>query len=153
MNPVTLRRCTKVCRAELVLCKIMVTCFLLTGCRPSQTIGGDTPLTTQRLSNSKLVEIHGDLSWTFDGPMVVIEDQSSGIPSDLVETLLGEVQRPNRIEANWQLDEEANFLRVWNMVADSKQFDLEARLPVRPAGHVRIDIGGRQYNLFHDTEN
>jgi hypothetical protein len=105
-------------------------------------------VTTQRLTGSRLTDIRQDLSWTFDDTTVVIENKGQAIPSDLIQELLGTRSAPNRIEAEWRYDEHTGMLRLSDAKADGEEIATELVIPVKPAGHVRVNLGGRQYNLF-----
>ena len=123
-------------------------CAFLVGCRHLPAPGGDSPVTTQRLTGTRLTDIREDLSWTFSDTVVVIENKDQPIPSDLVEELLGNRSTPTRIEGTWQLDEQAGMLHLSNVTADGENIDAELAIPIKAAGHVRVDLGSRQYSLF-----
>lgn len=138
--PVELRNVTAFC--------FLVFCVFIVGCRDTPPPGGDSPVTTQRLTGARLTDIREDLSWTFTDTVVVIENKDQPIPSDLVEALLGGHSTRTRIEASWQLNEKAGLLRLSSMKADGVKIDQETTIPIKPAGHVRVNLGSRQYNLF-----
>lgn len=132
-------------------------CLLLVGCTGGssgggggapRTTGGDTPVTRDRLSNVRLADIRRELTWKFSDQRVVIENNGQPITPDLVEALLGEQATPLRIEAAWELDEKAGLLRLTDLNVDGEPSEREAALPIAPAGHVRINLGDRQYNRF-----
>ncbi|TRZ42622.1 hypothetical protein D4S03_12300 [bacterium] len=122
-------------------------CVFLVGCvvTPPEC---DSPVTPQRLTSARLTDIREDLSWSFTDTVVVIQNKDQPIPSDLIETLLGDKTTRTRIEASWQLDEKAGLLRLSSMKVDGEKIDRESVLPIKPAGHVRVNLGTRQYNLF-----
>lgn len=126
---------------------------LLAGCRGSAapTTGGDTPVTAQRLSGTRLTDIRGDLSWTFDESVVVIDNNAQLIPADVADVLVREGATPVRVEANWRLDEAAGVLHLSHRKADGEAIDAEAAIPIAPAGHVRVNLGDRQYNMFRNA--
>jgi hypothetical protein len=123
-------------------------CAFLVGCRHARAPGGDSPVTTQRLTGTRLTDIREDLSWTFSDTVVVIENKDQPIPADLVQELLGNRSTPTRIEGTWQLDEQAGVLHLSDVKADGENIDTELAIPIKPAGHVRVDLGSRQYNLL-----
>lgn len=135
-------------------------CLLLVGCTGGssgsggggapRTTGGDTPVTRDRLTNVRLADIRKELTWKFTDKRVVIENNGQPITPDLVEDLLAEEAAPLRIEAAWELDEKAGLLRLTDLNVDGEPSEREAALPIEPAGHVRINLGDRQYNRFAD---
>ena len=135
-----------------VACVVFATCALLFGCQPMSppTPGGDSPVTTQRLSGTRLTDIREPLSWSFTNSTVVIENEGQPIPADVVDALLGDGSAPVRIEASWRLDEVAGTLRLTGMKTDQASIDKEVTIPIAPAGHVRANLGSRQYNFFRD---
>ena len=134
--------------SALTVWSIAGACAFLVVCRHAPPPGGDSPVTTQRLTGTRLTDIREDLSWTFSDTVVVIENKDQPIPSDLVEELLGNRSTPTRIEGTWQLDEQAGMLHLSNVKVDGEDIDTELAIPIKPAGHVRVDLGSRQYNLL-----
>lgn len=135
-----------------VACTVFTTCALLFGClqmSPPAT-GGNSAITSQRLSGSRLTDIREPLSWSFTNSTVVIEHEGRPIPADVVDALLGDGSAPVRIEASWRLDEVAGILHLTGMKTDQASIDKEVTLPIVPAGHVRANLGSRQYNFFRD---
>jgi hypothetical protein len=108
-------------------------------------------VTTQRLSGTRLTDIRGDLSWTFDESVVVIDNNDQPIPSDVAAVLVREGAAPARVEADWRLDEAAGVLHLSNAQADGEKTDVDAAIPIAPAGHVRVNLGDRQYNMFRNA--
>ena len=108
-------------------------------------------MTTQRLSGARLNDIREPLSWTFNDSIVVIENGDQPIPADVVEALLADRSTPVRIEATWHLDEKAGTLHLSEIMADEERCDKEVAIPIRPAGHVRMNLGTRQYNVFRGS--
>ncbi len=127
---------------------------LMPGCQASSSprppTGGDSPVTAQRLSESRLTDIHEPLSWRFDNSVVIIDYEGQPIPMDLVELLLAEQTTPVRIEASWRLDEAAGTLHLSDLRVDEESIDREVTIAIAPAGHVRVNLGFRQYNVFRD---
>ena len=115
--------------------------------------GGDTPVTTERLSGTRLSNIREPLSWSFTDSTVVIEYDGKPIPSDVVEALLGDGSTTAHIEASWRLDEVTGTLRLMGVKSDQTSIDKEVTILIAPAGHVRLNLGSRQYNLFHERAN
>jgi len=115
--------------------------------------GGDDPVTTERLTGSRLVDIHQDLSWTFEDTTVVIENRDQLLPQDLVQELLGGGTAPKRVEATWEYDEKSGVLRLSDAAADGYKIARELIIPIKPAGQVRVNLGSRQYNLFRAKTN
>lgn len=123
-------------------------CPFLLGCGDSQRpIGGDRPVTTQRLTGARLTDIRDDVSWTFAESTVVIENKDRPIPSDLVDALLKEQSTPTQIAATWQLNEETGVLRLSSMEVDGEKIEQEVTLSIRPAGNIRVNLDSRQYNV------
>ena len=104
-------------------------------------------MTSQRLAHARLTDIREPLSWTFNDSIVVIDNGDQAIPSDMVEALLGDGSKPRRIEATWRLDEKVGVLHLSELKADEERIDREAAIPIRPAGHIRVNLGTRQYNV------
>lgn len=132
----------------VIVSGIVAGSVFLVGCQGAPAPGGDSPVTTQRLTGSRLTDIRQDLSWTFDDTTVVIENNGQTLPSDLVHELLGSGSAPHRIEAAWRYNEHTGMLRLSDAKADGEEIATELVIPVKPAGHVRVNLGGRQYNLF-----
>lgn len=123
------------------------------GCQHAPTTGGDSPVTTQRLTGSHLTDIRENLSWTFSDTTLVIENKDQAIPSDVVQELLGDRSLATRIQATWRLDEKTGMLRLSNAKADGDDIATDINIHINPAGHVRINLGSRQYNLSRSTKN
>ncbi|MBW1641517.1 MAG: hypothetical protein JRJ76_01635 [Deltaproteobacteria bacterium] len=134
---------------NVIVFSFLAFCVFLFGCGDTPTsTGGDTPVTTQRLTTARLTDIREGLSWTFADSVVVIENKGQLIPSDLVQTLLGGQSTCKCIEATWQLSEKSGLLRLSSMKVDGEKTDTEATISIKPAGHVRVNLGIRQYNVF-----
>ena len=128
---------------------ILVLVAVTAGCAPQPApVGSDSPVTVQRLTNARLEDIRRDVSWSFGSSVVVIENAEQPIPADLVEELLADGSTPTRIEATWGLDAAAESLTLSAMSVDGEDVELEATLPIRPAGPIRVNLGSRQYNVF-----
>jgi VCBS repeat-containing protein len=112
-----------------------------------------TPVTTARLMGSRLTDIRQNLSWTFDDTTVLIENRGQPLPPDLVQELLLNDTAPNRVEAAWRYDEKSGVLRLSDVTADGQKIATELVIPIKPAGHVRVNLGNRQYNLFRMNTN
>lgn len=115
------------------------------GCRPATT-GGDIPVTDDRLRDCRLVGLQRDVSWTFVGGDLVIDNGGRPIPEDVVGEVLGPRPAPSVIEARWKLDAPAGVLRLSDVKVDGEAFTGTPCVPIRPAGQVRITLGRRQYN-------
>ncbi len=107
-------------------------------------------MTVERLIDTRLIDIHRPLSWTFTNTTVVIQFEGQPIPSDVVEALLGPGSTAVLIEASWQLDENAKTLCLSDMKADSESMDKEVTIAIAPAGQIRVNLGSRQYNMSRD---
>jgi hypothetical protein len=125
----------------------------LVGCQRRPTTGGDIPVTTERLTNTRLSDIRQELTWKFDDTTVVIENRGQPIPPDLVQELLGDGSVPKRVEAAWLYDEKSGVLRLSDATADGHKIARELVIPIKPAGQVRVNLGSRQYNLFRVKTN
>jgi hypothetical protein len=88
------------------------------------------------------------VSWEFSDRIVTIENQGQPIPVDVVESVLGNPRTCTRIEADWQLLEQAGVLQLSQRTADGERIAGHIDVPIRPAGHVRVNLGERQYNMF-----
>ena len=130
----------------------MVTLVGITGCSPNELIHppGSTspPVTVGRLKDSRLVYIRSDLTWRFIGNQLVIENKNKPIPLDLVEELVGKPLTLKRIEASWTLDSTSDMIRLSDVKLDGEALPGNLNISIQPAGHVRVDLGRRQYNLF-----
>ncbi len=134
----------------IVLGVLMAIVFFL-GLKDVPTTGGDIPVTIERLSGSRLTDIHIDLSWTFSDTVAVVENRGQPIPPDVVQELLGNESTPTVISATWQLDEKADLLRLFNANVDGQKIDSEIKIMLKPAGQVRVNLGGRQYNMSRNN--
>jgi hypothetical protein len=105
-------------------------------------------VTAARLTAVRLTDIQRNVSWEFSDRLVTIENQGQPIPVDVVESVLGDTRTCTRIEADWQLLEQAGALQLSQRRADSESIAGHIAVPIRPAGHVRVNLGGRQYNMF-----
>ena len=121
---------------------------LSAGCGDVRTTGGDTPVTAARLTAMRLTDIRRNVSWTFSDHFVTIENQGQPIPVDVVKLVLGDTRTCTRIEADWQLLEQAGVLQLSQCRADGESIAGDIAVPIRPAGHVRVNLGERQYNMF-----
>lgn len=142
----------KIQNIALVFGLIMGVAVLLGCYRPPMT-GSDDPVTTERLTGSRLVDMRQDLSWTFDDTTVVIENRDQPLPQDLVQELLGDRTAPIRVEADWEYDEKSGVLRLSDATADGDKIAKDLAIPIKPAGQVRVNLGSRQYNLFRVKTN
>lgn len=140
-------------RNTIIVLGVLIAILLFFGLEDAPTTGGDIPVTVERLSGSRLTDIHNDLSWTFSDMVVVVENSGQPIPLDLVEELLGNQSTPKVIKATWQLDEKAGLLRLFNTHVDGQEIDSEISIMIKPAGQVRVNLGGRQYNLSRNNFN
>lgn len=136
-----------------VVCVVITGLTLLGGCQRPPTTGGDSPVTTARLTGSRLTDIGQNLSWTFDDTTVVIENRGQPLPQDFVQELLRNDTAPIRVEAVWRYDEKSSVLRLSDATADGQRIAAELVVPIEPAGHVRVNLGKRQYNLFRVKTN
>lgn len=132
-------------------CLVFASFATLAGCKA--TTGGDTPVTHERLVGAVLIDIREPLSWSFTDATVLIEYGGEPIPSDVTEALLGDGVRPTHIEASWRLDEANGTVRLTSVTSRTESIDKEVAIPISPAGHVRLNLGSRQYNLFHQRAN
>ncbi len=139
----------------VLACIISVSCATLVGCLQTSPLatGGDTPVTTVRLAGSRLTDIGEPLSWSFTDSTVIIGCDGKPIPSDVVTALLGDGSTPAHIEASWRLDEATGTLRLIVVKSDQTNMDKEVAVPIAPAGHVRLNLGSRQYNLSRERAN
>ena len=155
MRQTSLPQVLRVGWSTVTACSIVATCALLFGCQPPTTppLGGNSPVTIQRLSGARLTDIREPLSWRFNNSVVIIEYEGQPIPSDVVEALLGERPAAVRIEASWRLDEEAGTLLLSDVKADEESIEKEVNVTISPAGHIRVNLGSRQYNVFRDSAN
>ncbi|MCL4205613.1 MAG: hypothetical protein KJ000_24290 [Pirellulaceae bacterium] len=130
--------------------RIVLAGFLVffVGCERAPTTGGDTPVTATRLTGTRLTDIHRPVSWSFSDRRVTIDNQGQPIPADVVEGVLGDTRTCWRIEADWQLLEQAGVLQLSQCTADGESIAGHLTVPIRPAGHVRVNLGDRQYNMF-----
>jgi|GEM_PF-2150915 hypothetical protein len=133
---------------QIVLCLLLVGCTGGSSGGPPITTGGDTPLTVDRLRNVKLTHIKQDITWEFTDNSVVIENNGKPIPADLFKDFIADETTPLQIQATWKLDSKAGILMLTDITVDGEQSERETELPISPAGHVRINLGGRQYNRF-----
>jgi hypothetical protein len=131
---------------------IMVALVGVIGCSFNELIrppgSTSTPVTVERLKDSRLVYIRSDLAWNFIGNRLVIENGNQPIPLDLVEELVGKPLTLKRIEASWTLDGTSDMIRLSDVKLDGEALPANLSISIRPAGHVRVDLGSRQYNLF-----
>jgi hypothetical protein len=83
-----------------VACIVLATCALHLGYQQISPPppGGVTPVTTQRLSGTRLTDIREPLSWSFTNSTVVIEHEGQPIPADVGDALHGDGSAPVRIE-------------------------------------------------------
>ena len=139
-----------------IVFSFLASCILLISCDSTRVKsggdipapGGDTLVTIQRLSGARLTDIRENLSWSFLESVVIIENKGQSIPSDLVVALLEDQSTCNRIEAAWQFDENSGLLRLSSMKVDGRKMNTEASISIKPAGHIRVNLGDRQYNVL-----
>ena len=137
--------------ALLARLSVLSLCIGLGGCGGSQTTDGpDEPLTSARLTSTMLTDINGDLTWKFAESEVVIENKQLPIPTEFMNDIFGGEMACNKIEASWQLDETAGKLQLTKVTIDGQESDFEASIPISGAGHIRANLGDRQYNLSRE---
>lgn len=127
---------------------LLIFTVLAMGCTKSaQTTGGDTPLTASQLEGTRLSDIRDkDLSWSFDETRVTIENAGNELPNDIINDILASGESYTQIAADWAFDDTANELVLTNIEVDGEKVDRESRINIAPAGHVRVNLGSRQYN-------
>ena len=130
----------------------VLVCIYLAGCGGQQTLttGGDSPITSNRMMGTRLIDINEAVSWKFESSVVVIENDGGPIPTDVVNAVLPNEMTCHRIEAEWQLDEPAGLLVLSRISVDGASVDQEATIRIKPAGHVRVNLDARQYNMFRE---
>jgi len=138
------------CIMALMLCSFY---SILSGYKLQEFVGGDSPVTISRLEGSKLVDIRTDVSLSFQKGFITIENNGGPIPPDLVVELLSNGMTPNQIEAKWQFDEKANTIELQDVTLDGETFASKPSIPIRPAGHLRVNLGSRPYNMFRNVKN
>ena len=124
-------------------------------------VGGDSPVTAERLAGARLEAIgRGDATvWEFGPERVVITAGRGPLPADLAALPPARAgggaaadAAPDRVDAAWRLDAVAGVLVLSDFRppagAESGGDAGERRVPIEPAGHVRVNLGERQYNLF-----
>ena len=107
-------------------------------------------MTASRLTGTRLIDIRENVSWSFDSSFVVIENKGQPIPIDVVDAVLAREVTCDRIKAAWQLDETAGLLILSSISADGEVLQQKATIPIKPAGHIRVNLGTRQYNMFRE---
>ena len=130
----------------LLLWTGMVGCSL--GERFAPPVGTTTPVTTARLKDARLQFIRSDLNWRFPGQQLLIENGGEPLPPDLVEELTGQKATLQQMEATWALNPTADRLQLSDVRLDGEKLDRELTISIEAAGHVRVNLGSRQYNLF-----
>lgn len=123
--------------------------LLVNGCVRQTEPEWDQPVTASRLKGGRLKSIDSKVVWAFTDSKFVLknnEDNKQPIPTDLVEQLLGPGSSATRIEGRWQLDEQRGLLILSEIERDGKKGAPESRMPIGPAGPIRVNLGGRQYN-------
>ncbi len=116
--------------------------FLAMGCNAP-----DQPITAARLKNATLSSTDGTHLWRFTESRVVIQGRSASVPKGLVKALFGSEMDTLRVEGDWRLDEQKGLLVLSNFDAGGKKQTNEVQLPIRPAGPLRAEILGQQYNI------
>jgi hypothetical protein len=111
--------------------------------------GGDRPVTTKRLIGAKL-EYHRDdrkLIWAFTERDFVLVIGGKKAPLILLEKLTGSRDVVSRVQGSWRLDEKNDQLILCVKDVGTKD-QREVKLPIHPAGLVRVNLGDYQYNVF-----
>ena len=132
---------------------IALTSFIFVGCQRSiTTTGADTPVSASRLQGSTLASIRNkDLQWTFMDSTLEFTNNEAAIPVEFAIDIAGEKSSPKKISAAWELTDDNTKLRLFNVTIDDEASDKEVSLPISPAGHIRMNLGGQQYNLHKPT--
>jgi len=130
----------------------MAFCVCLIGCRGKPSTGGDSPVTAARLTGTRLVDIRDNVSWDFDGEFVVIENKGQPLPPEVLATVVAGASTCQRVQAAWQLDQTNGMLLLSNILVDGKAVDQKTAISIKPAGHVRVNLGTRQYNMSRDKK-
>jgi hypothetical protein len=123
------------------------------GCGGATTNAGipgvPPPISATRLAGARLVDIRREppLEWTFAESRFAVACPG-GLPSDIVEPLLGRGADATRIEGAWRLDDANGEIVLTDIEGGGRRGADRVALPLRPAGAVRCDLGERQYNVF-----
>ena len=88
------------------------------------------------------------LVWSFGRERFVLEIGGETVPHKLIEKLTGKREAASHISGTWKVDEETGHLVLATDSADGWPVRPTARLPISPAGRVRVDLGDYQYNVF-----
>jgi hypothetical protein len=122
--------------------------------------GGDTPVTAARLAGARLESATdgGGTTWNFTPQRVTISHGAGRLPAHVTEALRLPQGTPSPLAAVWRLEDSGLVLILSDLdppppsdpaKPDSAPPDrTDRRVPVRPMGHVRVEINGVQYNLM-----
>jgi hypothetical protein len=116
---------------------------------------GGALVTQRRLAGARLVSIGRgkDAVWEFgDQGFTVFVDRGPGGRA-LLDALLGPGKTATRIDGSWQLSGDGRFLELRfrdpsHAATDRRAAERSARLAIAPAGRLRVNLGGLQYNVF-----
>lgn len=114
--------------------------------RPKIDFSGPDSVTPKTLAGSEFVDISDDThKWIFHDSEFHLE--GAPIPPDLSKHIgfEGPVKSATGL---WRIDEAAESLVLSEITGDGKAIEGVVRIPLTPAGHVRVNIGARQYNGF-----
>lgn len=123
--------------------------------------GGVRPVTVERLTGAQLLEIGQEpaIVWDFTADRFELTIDGDPLPTDLLDSLLGEGEQSRRIVGAWKLSADGQALLISEIEAQPLPSDdlqstvstargaAEVRLSLAPAGWVRANLGERQYNI------
>jgi hypothetical protein len=128
---------------------------------PSGLAGGESHrsdyVSRTDLVGSFLESIDGDHEWSFerypDGDetssrrksVFTVRAKEKSLPAALVKALTNSDDPRDRIQGEWDLDEASGTLFLTPSVVENKP-SRRVKVRVRPAGDLRISLGGLQYN-------
>jgi hypothetical protein len=69
-------------------------------------------------------------------------------PADMIHQILGREAKVKQIEGEWLYQENKDEISLNDITAGEFKNPKEVVLPMTPAGRLRTDLGGRQYNIM-----
>jgi len=137
------------CRTVGPSCVVLISLLGATAAEPVPPGSSYRSITAARLIGATLDEVgsNAPVVWHFGVKRFRVDFRGEP-PADLVRQLLGRTANVARIEGQWRYEDDRGYLVLHDLAAKGVKNAREVSLPISPAGLLRADLGGRQYQLL-----
>ena len=111
-------------------------------------------LTPARLAGARLKGVGFDVRWQFSTNAFVINTGKTSLPAKFVSKVFKSPTTAKEINGSWTLGQRGEgdgVLKITNVRIGTSAQEITADIPIRPAGHVRVEIGDMQYNVMKES--